>query len=279
MTRAFRQIFAIISTVLFSCSMVGQVQAQKHYADIKYPRLNEIKVPKVEQVTLSNGMKLFLLEDHELPLVNLSARIRVGSIYEPEDKLGLASITGQVMRTGGTKSKTGDEIDEILEGIAASVETSISRNSGSASMSVLKKDLETGLAILADVLINPEFREDKIDLAKVQERSAISRRNDNVNSLARREFVKLIYGSDSPYARHTEYETIDSIIRQDLVEFHKKYYHPNNIMLGVWGDFKSGEVVKQIENAFAGWEKADMALPEPPKVDYQFRQTVNLIEK
>jgi predicted Zn-dependent peptidase len=279
MIKVFKHLFVLILTVLFFVGMIGQVQAQKHYADIKYPKLNEIKVPKVEQVTLSNGMKLFLLEDHELPLVNLSARIRVGSTYDPEDKRGLASITGQVMRTGGTKKRTGDEIDEILEGIAASVETSIGLNSGTASMSVLKKDFETGLSILADVLMNPEFREDKIDLAKVQERSTISRRNDNVNALAQREFVKLIYGSDSPYARHTEYETVDKIARADLVAFHRTYYHPNNVMLGVWGDFKSSEVVKQIEGAFAGWDKTDIAFPAAPKVDYQFRQTVNLVEK
>jgi predicted Zn-dependent peptidase len=256
--------------------------AQKYalnYKELKYPKLGDIEIPEVEQLTLANGMKLFLLEDHELPLIRISARIRVGSIYEPAEEIGLASITGSVMRTGGTTSKTGDEIDELLEQIAASVETGIGLNSGYASMSVLKGDIDTGLAILADVLMNPAFREDKIQLAKIQHRSSIARRNDNVIAIAAREFDKLIYGPESIYARHTEYSTIENISRDDLVAFHKKFFCPNNMMLAVWGDFDTDEMVKKIEGAFKGWEKADIQLPTVPEVQYEFRPTVNVIRK
>ena len=251
----------------------------KHYKELKYPGLGDIEIPKVERVTLANGMQLFLVEDHELPLIDVSVRIRVGSIYEPAEKIGLAAITGTVMRTGGTTSKTGDEIDEQLEQIAASVETSIGLNSGSASVSVLKKDIDTGLAILADVLMNPAFREDKIELAKIKARSDIARRNDRLWSIAYREFDKLIYGPESVYARHTEYATIDNISRDDLVAFHKKFYQPNNVMLGVWGDFDTKEMIKKIGEAFKGWEKVDMELPTVPEVQYEFRPTVNVIRK
>jgi len=209
----------------------------------------------------------------------MSARIRVGSIYEPADKIGLAAIAGTVMRTGGTITKTGDELDEQLESIAGSVETGIGLNSGYASMSVLKKDIDTGLAILADVLMNPAFREDKIMLAKVQHRSAIARRNDQVSQIAGREYNKLIYGPQSVYARHAEYATIDNINRDDLVAFHKKFYHPNNMMLGIWGDFNTQQMIKKIQKAFKGWKKADMKLSTAPQVKYDFRQTVNVIRK
>jgi zinc protease len=250
-----------------------------HYKELTYPKLGDIEIPKVERVTLANGMQLFLLEDHELPLIRISARIRTGSVYEPADKIGLASITGSVMRTGGTASKTGDEIDEQLEQIAASVETGIGLNSGSASMSVLKEDVDMGLSILADVLMNPAFREDKIQLAKILHRSSIARRNDNVLAIAGREFDKLIYGPDSVYARHTEYATIDSISRDDLVAFHKKFFCPNNMMLAVWGDFDTNEMIKKIEEAFKGWETSDIQLPAVPEVQYEFRPTVNVIRK
>jgi zinc protease len=254
-------------------------QAVRDYQSLKYPKLRDIELPEVEQVTLANGMRLFLLEDHELPLVNVSVRIRTGSIYEPAEKTGLASITGMVMRTGGTKSRTGDEIDEELESIAASVETGIGLNSGSASMSVLKKDLDTGLAILADVLMNPAFREDKIQLAKMQHRSSIARRNDSVGAVAGREFDKLIYGARSLYARHTEYATIDSISRDDLLAFHEKFFGPNNAMLAVWGDFNTKQMIEKIEQAFEEWEKVDLQLPEVPEVKYEFRKTVNVVRK
>lgn len=270
----------VFFTFLFCLADLGCSQKQLvHYKDLKYAKLGDIAVPKVERVTLANGMRLFLVEDHELPLISVSARIRVGSIYEPADKIGLAAITGAVMRTGGTTSRTGDELDEQLERIAASVETGIGLNSGSASMSVLKEDVDTGLAILGDVLMNPAFREDKIMLAKIQHRSSIARRNDNVRAIVGREYVKLIYGPDSVYARHTEYATISNISRDDLIAFHKRFFKPNNIMFAVTGDFDTSQMIKKIVKAFEGWEKAEVKLPRVPKVQYEFRPTANVIRK
>jgi len=257
----------------------GCAEQATDYKHLKYPKLGDIEVPEVRQATLANGMRLFLLEDHELPLVNVSVMIRAGSVYEPAEKIGLASITGEVMRTGGTESRAGDEIDEELEAIAASVETGIGLNSGSASMSVLKGDLDKGLSILADVLMNPAFREDKIQLAKMQVGSSIARRNDSVGAVAGREFDKLIYGADSVYARHAEYATIGSITRDDLVDFHRKYFGPNNAMLAVWGDFNTKEMIEKIEQVFEKWDKIDLQLPRVPEVKYDFRKTVNVVRK
>jgi predicted Zn-dependent peptidase len=270
----------VCTALIFAVVLAGCAQeAALSYKQLQYPKLGDIHIPAVRQHTLPNGMRLFLLEDHELPLISVSARIRTGSIYEPPDKVGLAAITGTVMRTGGTVSRTGDEIDEQLESIAASVETSIGLNSGSASVSVLSKDIDVGLEILADVLMNPAFREEKIMLAKIQHRSSIARRNDNVRTIATREFAKLIYGPQSPYARHTEYATIANITRDDLATFHEKSFGPNNMMLGVWGDFDSDEMITKIEEAFRGWEKVDFEFPQVPEVEYEFTQTVNVIRK
>ncbi|MGB2809816.1 MAG: pitrilysin family protein [Sedimentisphaerales bacterium] len=277
----FSRIRAFIFPTVLLCCIASSCTRDiaRPYKNLKFPRLGDIEMPRVQRVTLANGMRLFLVEDHELPLISISARIRTGSIYGPADKIGLASITGIVMRTGGTTSRTGDELDEQLERIAAAVETSIGLNSGSAAMSVLKEDVDTGLAILADVLMNPVFREDKIMLAKIQHRSAIARRNDNVRAIASREFDKLIYGSDSAYARHTEYATIDNISRDDLITFHKRFYKPNNVMLGVSGDFDTSQMIKKIEKAFEKWEKADIKLPPTPQVQYEFKPTANVIRK
>jgi predicted Zn-dependent peptidase len=268
-------LFFLSSFVVFA----GSNEKIEHYSQIKFPPLGDIVVPEVQRVTLPNGMLLFLLEDHELPLIRMAARIRTGSIYEPEDKIGLASITGTVMRTGGTTSKTGDEIDELLEQIAASVETGIGLSTGSASMSVLKEDFDTCLSILADVLMNPAFRQDKIELAKIRHRSNIARRNDTPGAIVSREYYKLIYGPKSAYARHTEYATIDNISRDDLVAFHKKFFYPNNIMLGVWGDFKTEQIIEKIKTAFNDWPKAETEIMAAPKVNYKFKSTVNLVRK
>ena len=264
-----------VSGLLF----VGTSAAQKYYKDITYPRLNDIQIPDVERIELSNGIILFLLEDHELPLINLSARFGVGSIDDPIGEIGLASITGEVMRTGGSLTMSGEEMDEALESIAGSVETGIGLTSGSASMSVLKEHLDQGLSILVDVLTHPAFPQDKIDLAKVQLRSVIARRNDQASSIASREFPKLIYGADSPYARHSEYADVDAITREDLIDFHQEFFHPDNCMISVWGDFDAGEMKEMIERAFADWKKSGFERKPFPEVNYEFDSSVNLIKK
>ena len=266
--------FALILLI----TTTGEAQSKPHEG-LVFPPLNQPQPPVPDRVELGNGMIVYLLEDHELPIIDISVRIRTGSLYEPADKIGLASITGAVMRTGGTTSKTGDELDEILENLAASVETSIGDDAGSASVSVLKEDLDTGLSILADILMNPAFREDKIELEKVQHRSGIARRNDNPGGITRREFSKLIYGADSPYARTTEYDTINSITRDDLVAFYQKFFRPNNVILGVLGDFDSETMLAKIQAAFKGWEPAEIDLPEKPKIPEMYGKRVALVNK
>ncbi|MEW5901756.1 MAG: pitrilysin family protein, partial [Acidobacteriota bacterium] len=241
--------------------------------------LNPIKMPKVEKVELPNGLKLFLVEDHEFPTINLRAMVRTGALFEPAPKTGLAAICGQVLRTGGTASKTGDEIDKELETLAASVETGIGQSSGFISISVLKEDIDRALEILADILMNPAFREEKTELAKIQQRTAIARRNDNVGAIASREFGRLIYGKESPLARQTEYASIAAVTRQDLLDFYKKYFLPNNTLMSVWGDFDAKAMAAKIRKALSLW-KAGKALLEPwPKVDYAYESTVNYIAK
>ena len=253
--------------------------AQKDYRELEFPALNDIVTPTPTRVVLDNGIILYLVEDHRLPMINLSARFGVGSVNEPADKIGLAGITGAVMRTGGSTTMSGDEIDETLEGLGAAVETSIGLVSGSAFMSVLKDNVDTVLPILADVLMNPAFPEDKIELEKVTARSSIARRNDDPTNMGFREYRKLIYGAESVYARQPEYATIDAITRDDLVAFHQAWLHPDNTMFGVWGDFDTDEMVEKISDVFGGWEKAGFERPELPGVDYIFDSSVNYIKK
>ncbi len=241
--------------------------------------MGELKIPEVKREVLPNGMIVFLVEDHSLPLIELSAKIRTGSVYEPADKVGLAEITGSVMRTGGAGKRSGDQIDDELERLGSTIETQIGSTEGGANMSVLKEDIDKGLSILADILMDPKFEQDKIDLAKVEQKSSISRRNDFVGQIASREFDKLIYGAQSPYARTVEYYTIDNINRDDLVSFHKRYFHPNSVILGVWGDFKTADMLAKIKKAFTQWASEKVVNLDFPKVDYQYRSSVNLAKK
>lgn len=248
--------------------------------NLEFPPLRDFEVPEPERMTLDNGMVVFLLEDHELPQINASARVGTGSVYEPAEKVGLASVTGTVMRTGGTESMSSDSINQVLEGLGATVETSIGETSGSAYLSTLRENLDTVLPIFADVLRQPAFAQEKVDLAKSQQKSSISRRNDNPQQIALREFDKLVYGADSPYARHTEYWTIDAITREDVVDFHEQYVHPNNIILSVWGDFDTETMKQRLREQFGDWPAAeDFSPPTPPEPTTNREYSVNFIQK
>ncbi|MFO8099768.1 MAG: pitrilysin family protein [Salinibacter sp.] len=249
-------------------------------SDLTYPELRAFEGPEPERIVLDNGLTVFLLEDDELPQVNASARIGVGSVYEPAETRGLASVTGTVMRTGGTDSMSSDSVNVVLEDRGATVETSIGETSGSASMSTLSDHVDTVLPVFAEVLRQPAFAEEKVQQAKSQQKSAISRRNDNAQQIASREFDKILYGDDSPYARTPEPYTIDRIDREDLVDFHDTYVQPSNVLLSVWGDFDADEMEQKIREQFGDWSAPDgFEPPTPPTPEAERRSSVNFIQK
>ena len=241
------------------------------YKDLKFPPLPPLKVPEPTEITLSNGMKVLLLEDHELPLISGAALIRTGNLFDPPDKKGLAGITGEVLRSGGTKARTGDQIDQDLENVAASIESQIGETNGTLSFSCLKENTDQVLALFRDLLTSPEFRQDKVDLAKTQSRSEISRRNDDADGIAEREFSDIVYGRNTPYGWSIEYADIDNIQRQDLIDFYHRYYFPANITLEVIGDFSTAEMKTKLEQLFGAWKYTQPAVPAFPKVEDKAR--------
>lgn len=257
---------------------VPEVYAQKNPADLKFSAL-EFHPPKVERVVLDNGIIVYLKEDHELPLFYGRAMLHCGGMWDTPDKVGLANMTGIVLRTGGTETKTGDKIDDELEYIAGSIETSIGDDAATATLSVLKEDIATGLKLFADVLMHPAFREEKINLAKMQAIESYRRRNDDPSGIVSREFQKVLFGADSPYGWEQTDKTITAIKREDMVAFHKKYFHPNNMILGIAGDFQREEILKLLREVFKDWKKTTLTLPPIPKVIPGKRPLVNVIKK
>lgn len=235
------------------------------YRALRFPALKAVRIPKPETFTLPNGLKVFLLENHELPVVSGSAIVRTGNLFDPPAKRGLAELTGTVLRTGGTREMSGDQLDELLENMAASVESSISESRGSVSFSCLRENTDKVMAIFHDVLTSAGFRQAKLDLARTQMRSSIARRNDDPAGIASREFSSILYGRESPYGWNIEYEHVDRIGRDDLVAFYKRYFFPANIMLAVYGDFSSAEMRARIERMFAGWDYRQPPVPRFPE--------------
>jgi zinc protease len=252
--------------VLFGAVSLASAQAT-NWQQIPIPPLPAFHPAEPKRIELPNGMVIFLQEDHELPLIDGSIRIRGGSRDEPAAKVGLVDLYGEVWRTGGTKSQTGDEMDDYLEARAAKVETSGGIDSTSIGWSCLKADFDDVFKLVVDLLHNPEFRDDKLDLAEKSFEEAIARRNDNPGSIVAREGAKLAYGADNPYAREAEYATILAVKRDDLVTWHKTYVHPNNIILGISGDFDSAAMEAKLKAAFAAWAKGPAAKKEDIKLN------------
>ena len=255
--------WVVVSMLLVLLLRLPAVAATaRHYTDLKFAPLPEVQLPEYTRYVLDNGIVVYLMEDRELPLVGGTALFRTGARLEPAEQVGLGSLAGSLMRAGGTVQHSADELNQLLEQRAASVETGIGESSGSASFSALSEDLEMVFGLFAEVIREPVFAQNKLDLAKTQVRGGIARRNDDPNGIAGREFQKLIYGDASPYARTVEYATLDNISRQDLVSFYQRYFHPNNMILGIVGDFDSGAMRSLIQKQCGDW-KPSRKLPPP----------------
>jgi zinc protease len=268
-------VFAAVVLIGGSGQLWAQAQpsSQQPWQQIPIPKLPAFHPAQPNRIELPNGMVIFLQEDHELPIIDGTARIRGGERSAPATKTGLMDVYGEAWRTGGTKTQTGDQLDDFLEQRAAKVETGGGIDSTSVSWSCLKGDFDDVFRVFEDLLKNPEFRADKIEIAQKGMYDAISRRNDDPAQIAGREAAKLAYGANNPYARSPEYATVAAIKRQDLVEWHGRYVHPNNIILGVVGDFDSAKMEARLREAFATWPKGAAASdpeikPDPAKPGY-----------
>jgi len=274
LNRQFTAIISIVSIFAAISSFAGAVDLNS----MVYPSLNQIAIPEVEEIKLDNGMRLYLLEDKTLPLIQASVRIHGGSYLDPADKIGLAELCGDLLRSGGTEKYSSDELDELLESIGGSAETSIDVIAGSLKLSMLSSYTELAMEVMAEILQRPVFEQAKFEQLMISARSSISRRNDRPANIGDREFDKIIYGKDSPYARHPEYATLKAISRDDLKAFHQRVFRPENVQMAIWGDIDSKKIVELVNKHFGVWEKGKEPLPEFPKVDYQFDTRTSFVD-
>lgn len=254
--------------ILAGCATT-QSPPQPPHENLVFPEAKSFTAPDIDRFTF-NGTEFFLLQDPELPLVTVTVLIDGGSWMEPAEKTGLASLAGTVLRSGGSADYPEEELNELLERRAASMETSFGLTTGSARMNVLREDFGEMLPVFTGLLKNPLFPQERLDLAKTQQRTAISRRNDEASSVATREFRKLIYGPESVYARTTEYATLDHITRDDLVDFHSRVMHGSNMLVGVVGDFDPAVIREQLTAAFGTFDEGEPVDSDLPGVDYDF---------
>jgi len=222
------------------------------------PRASDYRVP------LKNGMVSYVAEDRTLPLVNISILVRVGSYLEPAGKEGLAALTGSMIRRGGTKTLTAEQLDEKLDFLAAQASTGIGDTQGSAGLNCLADNLDESLRIFAEMLREPRFQEDRLALAKEQILQEMKKRNDDSADIEHREWNVLLYGEKHFTNRFPTAASISSITRDDLVAFHRKWFHPASMVAAVSGAFDRPAMVGKLDAAFAGWPGAKPVVPPVP---------------
>jgi zinc protease len=266
--------------LLISLRLPAVAKMPQHYTELEFATPPEVQFPPYDRTILKNGMVVYLVEDHDLPLVSGTALIHTGSRWESSDKVGLGELMGEVMRSGGTQQHSPEELNLLLEDKAASVETSVGVTFGSASFDTLTEDLDAVFNLFTEVIRQPAFAPEQFELAKSQQKGAIARRNDDPGNIASREFDKLIYGQDSSYARTVEYQTLDNIRREDVINFYNQYVRPDSIILGIVGDFEPTKMKGLIEKAFGDWQVKTTA-PDftIPSVSQKYDRGVFLVNR
>ncbi len=225
-------------------------QTSKPWLKIPIPPLNAFHPRDPKRVELPNGVVLFLQEDHELPFIDGSVLIRGGRRDEPADKAGLTTLYGQAWRTSGSAKIDGDALDDQLENRAAHIETGGGLASTSLSWSSLKGDFDSVFASATELLLHPDFKQDKLDLAKQQMAAGIARRNDDAEGIENREVSQIAYGKNSPYSRLPEYATVDAVTLADLKAWHDRTVIANGIIVSISGDFDNAQMETKLRAAF-----------------------------
>jgi len=248
----------------FAIMVLCAVATAQDIKSLDIPDLT-FKIPDVARFELDNGLIVYFYEDHSLPVVALDAGFKVGGVYVPAEKTGLAELCGSVMRTGGTASTPPDDFDQKLDFVGATLESSVGAEMGTVSLRTLKKDVDLGLELMAEMLMEPRFDQEKLDIAVENQLERIRRENDNPNLITRREFYKLLF-PDHPYGWSASKVTVSSITRDDLIDFHKTFYHPNNCIIAISGDLTQQEAQDLLTKYLGGWKKSDAPLPPFPEI-------------
>lgn len=279
MSRTVILLFVLLSSL--GCARVAPHPAELSFAPITFTP------PEVEKIVLPNGIRLYLKEDHELPLIEISALVGSGSIHDPADKTGLAELLARTLRTGGAGERSPADIDGELERLAADFYVSADTYALNLGLSLHRRDLAAGIAILSDTLRRPLFDPERLELARRQKIEEVRRQNDRPQGIAPRLLMAEIYG-DHPLGRTPTTATLAAITRDDLQMAAKSVLTPGNLWLAISGDFRRDELLQHLAGALGDWSpaKADSSIPaltrtEPRQqtvvVDKDIPQTVIML--
>lgn len=220
------------------------------------------RLPEYQTVKLDNGLTIFLLERHQLPMVTVHWLLKSGgSVSDPAGKEGVASLTAKLLRKG-TASKSALQISETLDFVGASLDADAGLDEASGSCECVAKDLDNLLGLLADLLQHPAFPTNEVEKLVQQEADGIKEEKAVPGSVIGRYYSRFLF-NNHPYARAsggTE-TSLANIQRQDIAAFYNAHYCPNQLLLAVVGDFTASDLQRRLEARFGAWKSKPVTLP------------------
>ena len=213
---------------------------------------------------LSNGIPVYIAEDHALPLVNVSITLRAGAFVDPQGKPGLAVATGAMLRRGGSGSMRAEEFDEKVDFLAANIGSFGGDTASGASVNCISGVVDQALELFFQMLKTPGFEQARIDVERENLLEDMKQRNDSPTTISNREWGWLVRGPDFYATKELTRAELDALKREDMIDFHRKYWRPENMYIAVWGDVSPQDMLAKLEKHFKGWSVEGPDVPWPP---------------
>lgn len=221
----------------------------------------KFEFPSYKEATLDNGLRVFVIEDHEQPMLSFNILMPGGDALEA--KKDAAGFTAALIMKG-TKTKSALDISKILDGLGANLSVSNSTEFTSVSGSSINKHKEVLFNMLIDIMTNPTFPKEELDKIKVQAKAGIKSEKGDPGSLASNMAKKALFGLDHPYASVSTETTVDAITIEDIKKYYKDFYLPNSSSMVIVGDFKTDDIIKELNSKLAAWKKGDLVKLDIP---------------
>ena len=239
-----------------------------------------MQVPPIEHLELSNGLKVLLVEKHEVPLVQVNLLVMAGSVMEPAGRVGLASMTADMLDEGaGPRSAL--ELADAIDFLGADISIDAGRHTAVVSLNTPLSKLDDALHLMADIALRPTFPAEELDRLRKQRLTTLTQWHDEPRDVANVLFDQILYGQDHPYGRPTlgNENSLKAMRVRDLKKFHKSCYRPNNATLIVAGDVTAESILPRLEKAFGKWKKRKVRTLSWPAVEQVTERKIYLVDR
>ena len=283
LTRGAWRMGAVVVAMLVAAGSLAASDATaglpKRPEDIKFKPLR-FEPPDARDFkhVLANSVTVYMVQSHEFPLVTVTMSFRGGEYLEPADKCGLAEMTGELMRRGGTSSMSAQELDERLDFLAAQVNINIGPTRATATLNCLTSNFDEAFGLFMDMMRNPGFDEKKFEILRAETLEDMKQRNDDAGRIQAIQLRRLVWGPDHFEGRYPTKETIDAITIADMRAFHERIIQPGNLIMGVVGDFEIPDMINKLDKAMSGWTPGNM-MEDPRDTAQTINAGVYFVEK